>query len=77
MLSLGKQEHNIVYQCLTSDVGESVPGDGAIPAVEVEIEKSTFPVTVIELIADVPAQRTKLLPLLQHRHERRHTQTQT
>lgn len=53
----------------TSDVDESVPWDGAIFAVEVEVEKSTLPVTVIKLIANVPAQRAKLLPLLRHRDE--------
>lgn len=48
----------------TSDVDESVPRDGALFAVEVEVEQSTLPVTVIKLIADVPAQRTELLPFL-------------
>lgn len=48
----------------TSDVDESVPRDGAVFAVEVEVEQSTLPITVVKLIADVPAQRTKLLPLL-------------
>lgn len=50
----------------TSDVYESIPGDGAVFAVEVEVEQSTLSVTVVELIANVPAQRTKLLPLLRH-----------
>lgn len=50
----------------TSDVDESVPRDGAVFAVKVEVEQSTLPVTVVKLIADVPAQRTKLLPLLRH-----------
>lgn len=50
----------------TSDVDKSVPRDGAVFAVKVEVEQSTLPVTVVKLIADVPAQRTKLLPLLRH-----------
>lgn len=39
----------------TSDVDESVPGDGAILTVEVEVEKSTLSVAVVKFIADVPA----------------------
>lgn len=50
----------------TSDVDKGVPRDGAVFAVKVEVEQSTLPVTVVKLIADVPAQRTKLLPLLRH-----------
>jgi len=50
----------------TGDVDEGVPGDGAVFAVEVEVEQSALPVAVVELVADVPAQRTKLLPLLRH-----------
>lgn len=50
----------------TGDVDESIPRDGALFAVEVEVEQSALPVTVVKLIADVPAQRTKLLPLLRH-----------
>lgn len=49
---------------LTSDVDEGVPGDGAVLAVEVEVEQGTLPVAVVELIADVPAKRSELLPLL-------------
>lgn len=52
----------------TSNVDESVPRDDAVFAVEVEVEQSTLPVTVVKLIADVPAQRAKLLPLLRQRH---------
>ena len=52
----------------TSDVDESVPRDFALFAVEAEVEQRTLPVTVVKLIADVPAQRTKLLPLLRHTH---------
>lgn len=54
----------------TSDVDESVPRDDAVFAVEVEVEQSTLPVTVIKLIADVPALRAKLLPLLRQKHTR-------
>lgn len=50
----------------TSDVDESIPRDGTIFAVEAEVEQSALPVTVVKLIADVPAQRTKLLSLLRH-----------
>lgn len=50
----------------TRDVDESVPRDGAFLAVKIEVEQSTLPVTVVKLVADVPAQGTKLLPLLQH-----------
>lgn len=50
----------------TSDVDESVPRDCAVFAVEVEVEQGTLPVTVIKLIANVPAQWTKLLSLLRH-----------
>lgn len=50
----------------TRDVDESVPRDGAVLAVKIEVEQSTLPVTVVKLIADVPAEGTKLLPLLQH-----------
>lgn len=50
----------------TSDVDESVPWDDAIFAVKVEVEQSTLPVTVVKLIADVPAEGTKLLPFLRH-----------
>lgn len=66
----------------TSDVDQSIPRDGAIFAVQVEVEQSTFSVTVIEFVADVPAQGTKLLPLLNTRHTGRevlydHTQSKT
>lgn len=53
-----------LWGLLTSNVGESIPGDGDIFAVEAEVKQSTLPVTVIKLITDVPAQRTKLLSLL-------------
>lgn len=50
----------------TGGVDEGVPRDGAVFAVMAEVEQSTLPVAVVKLIADVPAQRTKLLPLLKH-----------
>lgn len=48
----------------TGDVDEGVPGDGAVLAVEVEVEQSALPVAVVKLVADVPAKRSELLPLL-------------
>lgn len=48
----------------TGDVDEGVPGDGAVLAVEVEVEQSALPVAVVELVADVPAKRSELLALL-------------
>ena len=50
----------------TGDVGESVPGYGGVLAVELKVEQGTLPVAVAELVADVPAQRPELLPLLRH-----------
>lgn len=35
--------------------------------VEVEVQQGALPVTVIELIADVPAKGPKLLPLLERK----------
>lgn len=49
---------------LTGDVDEGVPGDGAVLAVEVEVEQSALPVAVVELVADVPAEGPELLTLL-------------
>lgn len=48
----------------TRDVDEGIPGDGAVLAVEVEVEQSALPVAVVELVADVPAQGSEFLPLL-------------
>lgn len=53
--------------CPISDVDECIPRYGVLFEVEVEVVQITLPVTVIELIADVPAQETKLLPLLTHK----------
>lgn len=50
----------------TSNVDQSIPRDGAVFAVKIEVEQTTLSVTVIKLVADVPAQRTKLFPLLRH-----------
>lgn len=50
----------------TRDVCKSIPGNNGILAIEVQVEQSTLPVTVTELIGNVPAKRTKLFALLKY-----------
>ena len=52
---------------LTCDVHEGIPGDVSGLAVQVEVGQGALAVALVEIVPDVPTQRTKLLPLLERK----------